>query len=275
MHEFVDYLTRKYCVAFEHRGPRVILQLQDRDVGVIHVRRNASVVLQPEANIGEPHRRFVELLRFKMASRTDKAIKAPTTHNDRSSQCTKYACFDSLTRAFRKDWAVFNDNQCVDTLPGKSVDAFAPRDEADSQFSHQLAQLGALFLTQQNWDKVRHMLERDDVQPFVRKMIGMLHKHNSDTWQPGTKEWEQMEIAVSGCHNKDCFLQVMRDFSERLKHLTSSPPFPPSSPPPFPPSPPPAVAATSPTVASPPSPPPPPPSPRQLEQNSQLNGPTS
>lgn len=256
MREFADHLTRKYCVAFEHRGSRVILKLQQRDVAAINVSRNAVVGLTPDLQIGEQHRRFVDLLRFKMAIQTDKAIKAPNVHSGRNSQCTKYACFDALTQAFREEWAVFNDD-CADASPEQHearlgaglagtalvrlggtlkenpgaaktsratpIGRASGFERPNGMFSHQLAQLGALFLMQQNCQMFQRLFDGEDATNIFEKMIEMLHRQKPESWQNGTNDWEKMESVLNGYQNKDCLLDVMQKFSEQLSKFNRAP----------------------------------------------------
>ena len=205
----------------------VILKLQERDVAAIRVHRNAIVGSTPDLHIGEQHGRFVELLRFNMPIQSDKAIKAPNVHSRRYSQCTKYACFDALTQAFCDEWAAFR-NECPASEENGHADPAKPahaspieREGQDDTFSHTFAQLGALFLMQQNCQMFQRLCDGENTKAMFHMILEILHKQNPESFRDGTVERAQMERIVNDCQDKDCFLETMRDFSERLKEVTS------------------------------------------------------
>lgn len=229
MREFADHLVRKYCIVFEHRGSRVILKLHGRDSAVISILRNSTIQLTNDSQVTENMNRFVHLLRFRMATRNDKAIKTTNVHNERMSQCTKYSCFDHLIEAFEDDWKLFNSCSDEDQL------SFVAPTISSHAFLNQFARIGGLLLIQKKADLLQDLLKstqsnNEDVKMLLSKIIDILKKSDSDVQvqaqhvqvQAGTNyELEQIKQLIETNSNKECIMDVMQDFSNRLDEFAS------------------------------------------------------
>ena len=185
----------KYCVEFENRGQRTVIKLQHQDAGVVDVTRNRIINLSQGFDMSVDVQRFVHLLRFRRATSSEKPIRTKNMFNDRTSQCTRYSCFDHLASSFSTDWCEFN-NVCNTKAPGRS---------------HTIAHVGTATDTSSS--------TQANEQALIPIFIEMLHmlEHNDNS---GVEAQRQH---FSGQHvGKDCLLDVMHQFSERLQMFSES-----------------------------------------------------
>lgn len=227
MEKFADFLKHKFCLTFEFRGSTVYVQQDGKDRFKTHLKRNQVVDILPDDDIQAEDRRFVILLAFHIAALTGRkqTVRTKEVINNRKKQCKGEMCWDLLVKTFPEEWNEFQN--CKYTPRTTSPPVKHP------DLDDKLALIAAMHLIHKDFDSLKTFLQKlakdksKDAKnaDFTNLLLRILQMSNQFQKQTGSTDditAQLQNVILDDKWEKDCFLEAMKMFSEKLEEYTDS-----------------------------------------------------